>query len=123
MLNYDVFVHPAEGYEAIKHGFSWPAFLFGVFWAFYKKLWLPGLIYLALMLGLGVSSGGLENDGLIAFYDLVGLAVSFVVGASGNAWQRQALLAGGYRHIDRVAAASAKDAIQCLYRHDERSPV
>lgn len=24
--------------EAVKHGFSWPAFFFGPFWAFYKGM-------------------------------------------------------------------------------------
>lgn len=123
MLNFDVFVHQNEGYEAVKRGFSWPAFLFGVFWAFYKKLWLPGAIYLALMLALALSGGNVEGEGLVAFYDLVGFAVSFCVGASGNAWRRQALLAEGYRHIDRVAAPSAEEAIQCLFRQEDGSAV
>jgi hypothetical protein len=123
MITFDVFVHQAEGYEAVKRGFSWPAFIFGVFWAFHKKLWLPGAVYLALMLVLALSGGGAQGDSLVALYDLVGFAVSLFVGASGNGWRRQALLAQGYRHIDRAEAPSPEEAIQGLYRSEQGSPI
>ncbi len=40
-------------YEAAGHGlpgWHWPAFLFPSFWAFYRKLWLPGVAYALLPL-------------------------------------------------------------------------
>jgi hypothetical protein len=123
MTTFDVFVHQGEGYEAVKRGFSWPAFLFGVFWAFYKKLWLHGSVYLALMLAVALSGGGAEGDGLVALYDLIGFAISLFVGATGNGWRRQALLAQGYRHIDRVVAPGPEEAIQGLFRREESFPV
>ena len=44
MKTFNVFSHPVQGFEAVKVGFSWPAFLFGSLWMLDKGLWrLSGL--------------------------------------------------------------------------------
>jgi hypothetical protein len=51
MRTYDVYHHPTKGYEAIKRGFSWQGFFFGLFWALVKKLWkAAGILLLALLI-------------------------------------------------------------------------
>jgi len=39
MKKFRVYRHPTLGYKAVKIGFSWTAFLFGIFWILYHKLW------------------------------------------------------------------------------------
>ena len=39
MKTFQVYKHPIAGIEAIKVGFSFPAFFFGWIWMFIKKLW------------------------------------------------------------------------------------
>jgi len=38
MKIYEVYQHPVKGYAAVKIGFSWPGFFFGIIWALIKKL-------------------------------------------------------------------------------------
>jgi hypothetical protein len=49
MTKYDVYRYPVRGYAAIKRGFSWPGFFFGIFWALAKRLWkVVGLLVLTI---------------------------------------------------------------------------
>jgi hypothetical protein len=118
MIRFDVYAHPQSGYEAVKRGFSWPAFLFGIFWAFHKRLWWAAGLYLLFMIALGVSSAEEEPGSLTAFYDFVGFGISLFVGASGNGWRRQALEQWGYRHIDEIEASSPKAAVKLIFSPD-----
>ena len=43
---------PLETAQFIKDGFSWPAFIFGPFWALYHRLWLLALVTLAFEVAL-----------------------------------------------------------------------
>jgi len=37
----------------IKEGFSWPAFVFGILWALWNRLWIVAVVFLAAELALG----------------------------------------------------------------------
>jgi len=39
MRTFNVYKHPTQGFEAVKVGFSSPAFFFGIIWMMVKKLW------------------------------------------------------------------------------------
>ena len=48
MKTFNVYKHPTQGIEAVKIGFSWPAFFFGIIWMLVKKLWgLAGMWFAA----------------------------------------------------------------------------
>lgn len=55
---------------------NWAAFVFGIFWYFYRGLWVKALIYLLGIFVIGVISGGLLSIpiwiafGIVANYDL-----------------------------------------------------
>ncbi len=58
MKTYHVFRHHIRGYEAVKIGFSWPAFFWGLFslgyvWLAAKRLWLLAVIWLGLYVAVG----------------------------------------------------------------------
>ncbi len=116
MLRFDVYAHETHGYEAVKRGFSWPAFLLGIFWAFYKKLWLAGSIYLLVILLLALPGDDLSSGGLGPIYDFVGFGISLFVGIAGNGWRRQLLTQQGYRFVDAIEARSPQAAIEALVR-------
>ncbi|WP_181919263.1 DUF2628 domain-containing protein [Alkalilimnicola ehrlichii] len=39
MKTFNMFHHPHHGHKAVKVGFSWPGFFFGIIWAAIKGLW------------------------------------------------------------------------------------
>jgi len=118
MLLFDVYVHPAQGYAAVKRGFSWPAFLFGIFWAGHRRLWSVVVAYLGVIVALSIGSpSSPSGGGLTTLYDMLGFGVSLFVGASGNGWCRRALERSGYRFVDSVRARSSHDAVDVLYGH------
>jgi hypothetical protein len=43
MREYKIYKHPTSETEAVKVGWSWPAFLFFALWAFAKGLWTVGI--------------------------------------------------------------------------------
>ena len=116
MKQYKVFRHPSGTTEAVKQGWSWPASLFGVFWAPFKKLWMLGVGGLAAMLALGyVAAVATSASQAEAFMNLVLLVVSVVFGLKGNAWREAGLVARGYEAMGTVTAETAGAAIAlCL---------
>ena len=53
MKQYKVFKHPAGSIEAVKQGWSWPAFFFSFIWAMVKKMWGLGIGVLSVLMGIG----------------------------------------------------------------------
>ena len=119
MKTFQVYKHPIAGIEAIKVGFSFPAFFFGWIWMFIKKLWGYGCLFLFLQfLFLGF-------NGMIPllFQNLVrplffafafGAAVLATAGINGNKWWSAALLKRGFKN-EATIQASNKDAALALY--------
>lgn len=125
MKTFDVYQHPIRGYVAVKSGFSWPAFFFTWIWAFTKKLWGAGLIYLVLFLisnllysifdGLHAEHKADQSYILLMVVTVlfqIGLVIS--IGAKGNDWRCNALSKRGYKHIELVHASSPDGAIATI---------
>ena len=114
MKYFDVYKHPIQGYEAIKRGFSWPAFLFTVFWAFVKKMWGLGFAFIGVILilsfGVLIFTQDEFGDGDV-FMWLVQLVFYVVVGVKGNEWRRDNLVKRGFDRLDTVAAETPDAAI------------
>ncbi len=119
MPTYDVYAHQDLGYQAVKRGFSWPAFVFGMLWAFYKRLWLVGAVYLLIALLLSMSIQDAGESGLDVLYNLISFGISLFVGAAGNGWWRDSLGEQGYRHIRAVEARSPRAAIESVFGPQE----
>ncbi len=115
MKTFDVYKHPAFGYQAVKQGFGWPAFTFTWMWAFVKKMWGIGFAILGSLILLGIvgavaSSNGNQGGFVIAsFLAFPGLAL--LVGVDGNIWRRRNLIKRGYEKLDTIEAKNIDAAI------------
>ena len=115
MKQYKIFQDSSGNREAVKQGWSWPAFFFSFIWAFAKKQWVLGVAFIigALVFGsivgaVGAVGGGEGPDALI---NIASIVISIVFGMNGNSWREKNLVARGYEQTDTVTAASHEDAV------------
>jgi hypothetical protein len=104
---FDIYQHPTLGFEAVKRGFSWPAFCFSWIWAFVKQIWMLGVILLAANIALEVLSGADDAGVVTALIYLVG---ALVCGKFGNEWRASALRARGFRLVLSTVVAQSTEA-------------
>ncbi len=107
MTQFSIFQHPTLGYEAVKNGWSWPAFLFTWMWAFVKRLYLIG--WIVLLLAMALSSVPIPEAWFVGQ-----LIISLVMGAKGNELRVNRLRASGY---EQVATAEARTPDGALAAH------
>ncbi|OCG07622.1 hypothetical protein A9G13_05175 [Gilliamella sp. wkB178] len=126
MKSYKVFQHPDGRIEAVKQGWSWPAFFFGIIWAIIKRLWglvgiLCGLAVLLFFISLAfdpISSSGYYSQSqlqsaaaLDSFLNILAIVVSIVLGRQGNKLRELNLTKKGYQLIHTVDAENPDKAI------------
>jgi len=114
MKNYKIFVHSTLGsIEAVKVGWSWPAFFFNWIWAFIKGLNRLGFIVLGIAFGAGIFIGfsevGIEESEI--FFSLISLGISIWMGTDGNAKICEMLIAKGFTYQKTLVSSSPKVAI------------
>jgi hypothetical protein len=119
MKTFKIYHHPVFGYEAVKVGFSWPAFVLGPVWMSGKQLWGLAVLWVLIYIGLVVieaftfdvsnpSAQALQSLMLVGVY----LTLWIVPGIKGNAWRATNLTRRGYRIINEVQADTPEDAIR-----------
>jgi hypothetical protein len=114
MKKFDVYKHPIHGYEAVKHGFSWPALFFAGIWLFIKRLWRYAVGFLGTILLLSIFEGIFKIEGsdigvLLIFLLEIGIVI--FIASKGNEWRRKCLGKRGYQHINTIKAATPDAAI------------
>lgn len=112
MKQYKVFKHPSGAIEAVKQGWSWPAFFFSFIWAMVKKMWPLGIGVLIgfFVLGMVVGAAGGGNGGE-ALINIAAIISNVVFGLNGNAWREANLHSRGYELEDTVTAANPEGAV------------
>lgn len=102
--------HPMERAVFIHEGFSFFAFLFGVFWALYHRLWFVAFILAAVIFLFGALDNMklLDNISLLVLQ----LASDVIVGMWANDWYRATLARRGYITSDVVVGDSELRAKQ-----------
>lgn len=114
MKQFKIYANPLGAHEAVKQGWSWPAFFFGMIWALVKKMWTLGFGVIAVFFVLGfmggVAGGDLEQliDSLTS---IGGLLLGIVFGLNGNKWRESNLVSRGYDFKDTISAANGEGAI------------
>ena len=109
MKRFNVFTHPLRGFEAVKVGFSWPAFLFGVIWMLVKRLWGLAGIWFLLCIVLSLVEEVTDKSGAGGTQALVYLLLSagsfalwLVPAFKGNKWREENLTKRGYTLVNSV---------------------
>lgn len=109
MKQYKIFKHPSGSSEAVKQGWSWPAFFFSSIWAMVKKQWTLGVGTLVglMLFGFIVGTSG-SSDALI---NIVSLIMNIIFGINGNSWRGKNLISRGYEQVDTVTASNSEGAV------------
>ena len=94
----------------VKEGFSWGAFLLGVVWALWHRLWIEAAALLALFLAVGVIADFIALSEPVE--SAVMLAITILIGCSGNDWRRESLRQRGYQEAGVVVGPNADDALR-----------
>ncbi|WP_392558932.1 DUF2628 domain-containing protein [Orbus mooreae] len=129
MKNYKIFKHQDGRIEAVKQGWSWPGFFFGIIWALIKKLWTVAGALVLVMIVFGIISYALLPDpsNYNNYYELqqamstfeiwdnmstvISLVIAIVIGVKGNDFREKNLLSKGYTLQCTVFAANPDMAI------------
>jgi len=118
MKDYKIFRHPQSPVEAVKQGWSWPAFFFTGFWALFKKMWGLGLGSLAAIVILGLIIDAIVGKFSTAFGTIVGC----VFASYGNKWRENSLLSRGYDYVETVRASNPEGAIATYLKKRQSLP-
>ena len=117
MKTFEVYERDDYKVQAVKVGFSWPAFFFVGIWAFVKGLVAIGfaLLFAASVMGgiFQAAAGSDPGAGLVVFLLTIGFRI--FVASRGNDWRRKHLLGNGYRLHSTVAAGSVLEALKAAY--------
>ena len=119
MKTFDLHRHPTLGYEAVKRGFSWPAFLIAPVWALSKRMWLGGALLLVIWAFLiaARSDAAAKGDAAGALVLLVvHLTLAIIAGVLGNRRWARSLARRGYEHLGAGDAEDPDAAIAALVR-------
>jgi hypothetical protein len=109
MNKYIIYKHPTGQMEAVKQGWSWPAFFLSPFWALYKKMW--GLGFGVLILEFVIYGRLGSSSSAISFADVLSMIISIVFGMQGNLWRVSKLESRGFDYVETVVASSPDGAI------------
>jgi len=122
MKQYKIFANPQREDEAVKQGWSWPAFFFSWIWALVKKRWGLGIgVFVGfLLLGFIIGASGAGSGGQ-ALINIAALITSIIFGSNGNKWRESNLLTRGYEYIETVTATNPEEALALYLKGKENS--
>ncbi len=138
MKTFNVYKHPTYGIEAVKVGFSWPAFLFSPIWMLVKKLWGLAGAWVAACSGLTLAEKAIDFEDKLNLSDvsraqaLVYLLVYLILAAGyfflwlvpgfkGNKWREENLTKRGYEQITTVQAETPDAAVALAVKLSQQS--
>ena len=119
MKKYKIYANPQGNYEAVKQGWSWPAFFFGCIWAMVKKLWTLGITVLVAFFVVGLVLGATgAGKGAEAMFNVLSIVLNIIFGINGNSWRENNLPKRGYEWKGTVSAENSEGAIALYIREN-----
>lgn len=118
MVNtYKIFQHPNGSVDAVKQGWSWPAFFFSFIWAVFKKMYLTGaaLFLFSIIISTIVAHMRLGIQGEMLL-NMITIVISIIFGQKGNEWREALLYKKGYDDKGLVEANSPQAALARFYQ-------
>ncbi|WP_296117595.1 DUF2628 domain-containing protein [uncultured Neisseria sp.] len=106
MKIYKIFKNPAGQYEAVKQGWSWPAFFFGGIWACVKKIWDLGITLIIWSIILQFTVRDLSVAHLLF---MISLIIKIILGGYGNSLREKNLINRGYQYQEDAKVIFAQN--------------
>ena len=126
MRTFDIYENQQGMQDAVKRGWSWPGFFFGVIWCFVKGLGGTGLtilliafidVFIYMSYPVRVNYYG-QPVGYSAIYIIISYFLPFIIslwlGARGNNKRRNKLISSGYELKATLQASNPESAITML---------
>jgi len=111
MKKFSIFRHPLKRIEAVKEGFSWPAFFIPVFWCFYHRMWKEGLLLLGAYTLSNMISSRSYDEGLLIANVVATIALWIWFPFAANRLRAQRLISRGYKKVGFIEAANPDAAL------------
>ncbi|MEL4204637.1 DUF2628 domain-containing protein [Plesiomonas shigelloides] len=112
MKQYKIFRNASGQVEAVKQGWSWPAFFFSVIWAIAKRLWIIAIWAILIVMAIGTFlSLNVDYEYSYEITNIISLLVYVVFGVYGNRWREKHLLTRGFTHVDTLTAVNPAGAV------------
>ena len=117
MRVFDIYQHPKYGFEAVRRGFSWSAFLVPSVWAVRRGLGITTLILVVattLIFDIAQIASTWVTHPVSQIFLLVALMAAFGLkpGFNGYRWHRKALEGEQFAWKCTIAAPSRRQAIR-----------
>lgn len=124
MKRFKIFKHPTGTIEAVKQGWSWPAFFFGFVWAMMKKMWTLsiGVVLAILIIGFITGVAASEEMGE-AIINGLGMTANLMFGVHGNSWREESLISRGFMVQKTISAASSRAAVALYLKNEHPYPL
>ena len=124
MKHYRIFEHPAGNIEAVKLGWSWPAFFFPVIWALFKKMWwLGGCVFAFSFLAFLLPDEALYESAILDVIAVIEIVLRFIFGVNGNRWRENNLQSRGYDYKETRTAENPDGATALYLKQKSNAPV
>jgi len=117
MKTFKIYRHPELGLQAVKVGFTWPGFLFGVIWMLICRLWIHAAVIFAIGVAITIIIPDQPQELGAILNFAVSMGIAYVVGMSGNQWRRDNLLKRGFQEVMAVEADN-KDAALGIFHNE-----
>ena len=118
MASFRILTHPEHGTRAVKIGWSWPAFFFGLFWALYKRMWLLAASLFGFIVLSSVFIPATQGGQLIS--NILFLGLNLTISLKGNLWYASLLETQGYQEQAQVSARNPDDAL-AVYANSQKA--
>lgn len=132
MKVYKIYTNAQGHYQAVKQGWSWPAFGFSCLWAMTNKIWRISTVSLILFIILGLSAfmllaipaeliTRLSTDLLLIYTGYFLLGICLLMGLNGNVWYEKSLALKGYTYQEMVVANDTQSAIVLYVKQSDEN--
>ena len=114
MTKFNIYNHELLQPQAVKSGWSWPAFFFTFIWGLTTKLWgVFTISFILWVLALGIIfsyTSSYETFDIISV-GIAGIFFQIAYGRKGNDWRVEKLSKLGYKYIETVSEINPKSAL------------
>lgn len=109
--------HPTRRPVILKHGWSWPAFLFPPCWALAVRMW--GAAFILLLIGVALA---FVRTAMGPFFLLAALPLNILCGAQANALRITQLVKRGYQPGPSMEPSTYDSVLKTLINAAETNP-